>query len=97
VIADDEASIATWIEPGTRIAYPLGLAPDGSLINPDTWTVELRDWFGSGCLDLTPAADAAHAEAEHVLDEWPFPTGWEEWRPPPAWTPLQLPEGCDVV
>ena len=169
VIADDAASTATWIEPGTRIAYPLGLAPDGSLIDPGTWKVELRDWFGSGCLDLTPAgrahmirhfwgddgafagwyvnlqdavrrrphgfdttdlqldvwveasgpvhwkdedhleqavafgmfsqaeADAARAEAEHVLDEWPFPTGWEEWRPPPTWTPLQLPEGWDVV
>lgn len=169
VIADKAASAATWIEPGTRIAYPLGLAPDSSLIDPSSWTVELRDWFGSGCLDLTPAgrahmirhfwgddgafagwyvnlqdpvrrrpggfdttdlqldlwveangtvhwkdddhleqavafgmfsqaeADAARAEAERVLDKWPFPTGWEEWRRPPTWTPLQLPEGWDVV
>ncbi len=169
VIADDAASTATWIEPGTRIAYPLGLAPDGSLIDPGSWMVELRDWFGSGCLDLTPAgrahmirhfwsegrvfegwyvnlqepvrrrlggldttdlqldlwveadgtvhwkdedhleqavafgmfsqaeADAARAEADRVLEEWPFPTGWEEWRPPAEWTSPELPKGWDVV
>ena len=29
------------------------------------------------------AADAAafRAEGERVLAEWPFPTGWEDWRP----------------
>jgi hypothetical protein len=169
VIADDAGSTATWIEPGTQIAYPLGLAPDGSLLDPGTWTVELRDWFGSGCLDLTPAgrahmirhfwgddgafagwyvnlqdrvrrrpdgfdttdlqldlwveaggtvhwkdedhleqavasgmfsqaeADAARVEAERVLDAWPFPTGWEDWRPPSAWSPLDLPTGWDIV
>jgi len=169
VIADNTASTATWIEPGTRIAYPLGLAPDGSLLDPDTWTVDLRAWFGNGCLDLTPAgrahmirhfwgddgafagwyvnlqdpvhrrpggldttdlqldvwieadgtvqwkdedhleqavafgmfsqaaADAAREEAERVLEEWSFPTGWEDWRPPPDWTIPELPEGWDVV
>jgi hypothetical protein len=169
VIADDAASTATWVEPATRIAYPLGLAPDGSLLDPDTWTVELREWFGRGCLDLTPAgrahmirhfwgdggafagwyvnlqdpvrrrsqgldttdlqldlwieadgtvhwkdedhleqavalgmftqseADVAREEAERVLGEWPFPTGWEEWRPPPAWSALELPADWDIV
>jgi hypothetical protein len=169
VIADGAATTATWIEPGTRIAYPLGLAPDGSLLDPGTWTVDLRDWFGNGCLDLTPAgrahmirhfwgdegdfagwyvnlqhparrrpegldttdlqldlwieadgtvqwkdehhlaqavafgmfsqteADAAREEAQRVLEEWPFPTGWEDWRPPPDWKPPQLPKGWDVV
>lgn len=42
-------------------------------------------------------AEAARAEGERVLREWPFPTGWESWRPPPEWTPPPLPEGWDVV
>ena len=29
--------------------------------------------------------------------EWPFPTGWEDWRPDPAWPVPQLPAGWDVV
>ena len=39
----------------------------------------------------------AREEAHRVLDEWPFPTGWENWstpRNPPA---LTLPDGWDVV
>jgi len=27
----------------------------------------------------------------------PWPTGWEEWRPPAEWEPLALPEDWDVV
>lgn len=30
-------------------------------------------------------AAAIRAEGERVIAEWPFPTGWEEWRPDPAW------------
>jgi hypothetical protein len=37
------------------------------------------------------------AEGERVLEEWPFPTGWEEWRPDPTWPIPQLPEGWDRV
>jgi hypothetical protein len=39
----------------------------------------------------------ARAEAERVLDEWPFPTGWEDWRPDPGWEPPELPAGWEVV
>ena len=39
----------------------------------------------------------ARDEAHRVLDEWPFPTGWEDWRPDPGWEPPELPEGWDVV
>ena len=42
-------------------------------------------------------AEAARAEGERVLAEWAFPTGWEDWRPPPEWEPPALPEGWDVV
>jgi hypothetical protein len=42
-------------------------------------------------------AAAIRAEGERVVAEWPFPTGWEDWRPDPAWTVPQLPEGWDVL
>lgn len=47
---------------------------------------------------LTPQeAEAARAEGERVLAEWPFPTGWEDFRPDPRWKPPRLPAGWDVV
>lgn len=39
----------------------------------------------------------AREEGQRVLDEWPFPTGWEDWRPDPSWPLPALPEGWDVV
>ena len=42
-------------------------------------------------------ARLARDEANRVLDEWPFPTGWEDWRPDPAWPTPSLPDGWDVV
>jgi hypothetical protein len=39
----------------------------------------------------------AREEAHRVLEEWPFPTGWEDWQPDPAWTTPALPDGWDVV
>jgi hypothetical protein len=30
-----------------------------------------------------------------VLAERPWPTGWEDWRPDPQWSPPSLPEGWD--
>jgi hypothetical protein len=38
-------------------------------------------------------ADAARAEAERVIEAWPFPTGWEEFRPDPAWPAPRFPAG----
>jgi hypothetical protein len=34
---------------------------------------------------------AARREAERVLADWPFPTGWEGWEPDPAWPLPALP------
>ncbi len=39
----------------------------------------------------------AREEGQRVLDEWPFPTGWEDWRADPAWPLPALPDGWDVV
>ena len=42
-------------------------------------------------------ARAIRAEGERVLAERPWPTGWEDWRPDPAWPLPELPDGWDVV
>jgi hypothetical protein len=54
---------------------------------------ELEQAAAAGLLD----ADEVRAEAHRVLAEWPFPTGWEDWRPDPAWPVPQLPEGWERV
>lgn len=42
-------------------------------------------------------AEEIRAEGERVLDARPWPTGWEEWRPPADWGPLGLPRDWHVV
>jgi Protein of unknown function (DUF402) len=42
-------------------------------------------------------ADAVRREAASVLDQWPFPTGWEEFRPERDWSLPELPPGWDHV
>jgi hypothetical protein len=37
------------------------------------------------------------AEGERVIAESPWPTGWEDWRPPVSWGPLGLPRDWHVV
>ena len=49
-----------------------------------------------GILTSQDAADARE-EAHRVLEEWPFPTGWEDHRPDPTWPTPTLPDGWDVV
>lgn len=45
---------------------------------------------------ITPEkASAVRAEGERVLAAWPFPTGWEDWRPDPRWEVPRLPAGWD--
>jgi hypothetical protein len=56
---------------------------------------ELAEGLASGLMDPETAA-AARAEGERVLAEWPFPTGFEEWRPDPAWRLPELPPGWDT-
>jgi len=50
----------------------------------------------AGALGLVDA-DAVRAEAKSVLEGWPFPTGWENWQPDPAWPLPELLEGWDRV
>jgi uncharacterized protein len=50
-------------------------------------------------LGLFTAEEASRirAEGERVIRRWPFPTGWEDWRPEPDWTIPRVPPGWDVV
>jgi Protein of unknown function (DUF402) len=100
----DEGSLSHWYvnfeEPLRRT--PLGVdtfdwkldlivQPDGSYRWKDE--DELEQAAALGLLD----ADAVRVEAARVLAEWPFPTGWEDWRPDPAWPLPQLPAGWERV
>ena len=44
----------------------------------------MDDWVRQGRFTSKDVA-AFRAEGERVLADWPFPTGWEEWQPVPAW------------
>jgi len=56
----------------------------------------LKQFVELGLLSVEEAADV-RAEGERVLAEWPFPTGWEDWRADPAWPVAQLPADWHVV
>jgi hypothetical protein len=78
----------------TDWALDVVIAPDG------TWRWKDEDDLAEvvelGILDEAGAA-AVRAEGERVIAARPWPTGWEDWRPPPEWIALPLPEGWDVV
>jgi uncharacterized protein len=57
---------------------------------------ELEQALAAGLLSEEDAA-GARREGERVLAEWPFPTGWEDFRPDPGWEAPSLPAGWDVV
>jgi Protein of unknown function (DUF402) len=54
---------------------------------------ELAQAGAAGLLDEA----AVRAEAERVLADPPWPTGWERWRPEPTWRVPVLPEGWEGV
>lgn len=56
---------------------------------------ELASAITAGRITAEQAA-AIRAEGERVWAERPWPTGWEEWVPPPEWTTPELPEGWDA-
>jgi hypothetical protein len=71
------------------------------VIDPDgTWTWKDEDHLAAAVERgrFTPGeAAAVRAEAERVIEAWPFPTGWEDWRPDPAWVPAGLPARWDAA
>jgi hypothetical protein len=52
---------------------------------------KMDDWVRQGRFTHEEVA-TIRAEGERVVAEWPFPTGWEDWRPDPAWRVPELPE-----
>jgi hypothetical protein len=50
----------------------------------------------AAALGLVEAAEV-RAEAARVVAEWPFPTGWEDFRPDPRWPVPRLPVGWDAA
>jgi hypothetical protein len=54
---------------------------------------ELEHAASLGLLD----SDEVRAEAERVVTDWPFPTGWEGFLPDPDWSVPRLPSGWDRV
>jgi hypothetical protein len=64
--------------------------PDGSVRWKDE--DELAEAARAGLVD----EQAVRAEAERVLADPPWPTGWEDWRPDGDWAVPRLPPGWDV-
>lgn len=79
----------------TDWALDVVVEPDGS------WHWKDEDDFARaielGVFEDDAAVAAVRAEAERVLAERPWPTGWEGWRPPSSWQPLELPDDWDLV
>jgi hypothetical protein len=74
-------------------ALDVVVAPDRSWSWKDEDHLERATRIGV----FTPSQAAEiRAEGERVLAEWPFPTGWEGWRPDPSWPVPSLPEGWDA-
>ena len=78
----------------TDWALDVWVEPDG------IWEWKDEDHFARmverGFLEEETAAEI-RAEGERVIAERPWPTGWEDWRPPSDWEPLPLPEDWHVV
>jgi hypothetical protein len=78
----------------TDQALDIVAKPDGS------WWWKDEDELAHGVeLGIWSEAEASEirAEGEQVLAAPPWPTGWEEWRPPADWGPLGLPRDWHVV
>jgi hypothetical protein len=75
-------------------ALDIVVRPDGSWLWKDEDDLELATRLGV----FTPdEAIAIRAEGERVLAEWPFPTGWEDWRPEPGVALPTLPRSWAAV
>jgi len=87
VIAGDRFDTTDW-------ALDVVVDADGS------WHWKDEDDFAQaielGVFDEEGAA-AVRAEGERVIAANPWPTGWEDWRPPVDWHPLPLPANWHVV
>lgn len=67
----------------------LWIASDGSWQWKDEEEIEVLVNQGHFTLER---AEAVRSEGERVVAEWPFPTGWEEWRPNETWPVASVPD-----
>jgi hypothetical protein len=78
----------------TDLALDVWVEPNGE------WRWKDEDEFARaqelGVLDADAAA-RVRAVGERVIAEEPWPTGWEDWRPPQSWQPLPLPDDWDAA
>ena len=72
----------------------IGVDPDGSWRWLDERDLELA--IGLGLFSERDGAEIRE-EGERVLAAWPFPTGWEDWSPDPAWPAPKVPGDWDVL
>jgi hypothetical protein len=103
----DTREFAGWYiniqEPLRR--FPLGFESDDLVLDirvqPDgSWSWKDEDELEEAVRlgRFTPKqALAIRREGERVLEERPWPTGWEDWKPDPEWPLPELPTGWDVV
>ena len=75
-------------------ALDIWIASDGSWQWKDEDELELAVELG---VFTGEQAAAFRAEGERVIAERPWPTGWEDWRPPPEWPLPELPHDWHVV
>jgi hypothetical protein len=78
----------------TDQALDVTIEPDGKWAWKDE--DELEEAVGLGIWTDAEAAEI-RAEGERVIEAAPWPTGWENWRPPNDWGPLGLPRDWHVV
>ena len=76
-------------------ALDLVVYPDGrhELLDED----ELEEALERGVLTRGRRCRRVCGRRKACRGEWPFPTGWEDWRPDPGWEPPSLPAGWDKV
>jgi hypothetical protein len=101
-----------WKLEGWYVNLQAPLVVRGSFFDTTDWALDITvdasgTWAWKDEDDLAHAVElgifddelarAARAEGERVIDERPWPTGWEGWRPPEGWGPLPLPEDWHVV
>ena len=78
----DDLVLDIWVEPDGKSSWKDEDELDG-VTELGRFTVE--------------EAARIRAEGERVLDERPWPTGWEDWKPDAEWPLPELPAGWDVV
>ncbi len=101
---EDDGALAYWY---VNFERPLERTPLGFdyvdekldlVVDSDrTWRWKDEDELAEAARLGIVDAEAVRAEAERVLADPPWPTGWEDWRPDPSWPIPALPKGWDVV